>query len=73
MDKYMRMMNFSNAALSSYAEFDPEFKEALLSYANGVNFFTAQGNKPLLMRVMGMPMESWANDNIEGSHRWGHE
>ena len=37
-DKYMRMMNFSNAALSSYAEFDPEFKEALLSYANGVNF-----------------------------------
>lgn len=58
-DRYMRMMNFANSVKQSYAEFDPQMQQALMQYAKGVNFFIAQGHKPILMRLMGMPQEAW--------------
>ena len=64
-DRYMRMMNFKRSVQSSYAMLDPEMKDALMQYAKGVNFFIAQGHKPILMRIMGMPEEPWyPEDNL---------
>ena len=64
-DRYMRMMNFANAAKSSFANFDPEVQYALTQYAKGVNFFIAQNQKPVLMRLIGVNLEQWKpEDNL---------
>ncbi|NBX75967.1 MAG: penicillin acylase family protein [Proteobacteria bacterium] len=58
-DLAARNWNYAQVAAVSFQKMDPQKREALISYANGVNAFLLNGQRPWEFWILGVKPEPW--------------